>query len=166
MRKSLVKFSVLLLSAAALLTGCATAPEYYEELSEAESAALLKQARKLALSSNRIPGHLQAVFMELPPYVRVLYDGSKHGKATFRWEMYGNKTKRSTITQQDINPYWVMVYATGDLTDPKWQLTHAYEDPTLLQKIEKMQSAPANGNNSDQSAPRQRPRQRRQVRLR
>ena len=128
MKKILVKFSVLLLAAATLLTGCATTPEYYEELSEAESAALLKQARKLALSSNRIPGHLQAVFMELPPYVRVLYDGSKHGKATFRWEIYENRQNTKQITQRDINPFWINVYAIGDLTDPQWKMFCSQED--------------------------------------
>ncbi len=165
----MLKNMLLMLFAAAnilLAGGCVSSPEYYEELTEKEQKQLLLSARTLALQGKAVPERYQALFMELPPYQRIVYDGNKHGKATFRWEMYGNKTKRSTITQQDINPYWVMVYATGDLTDPKWQLTHAYEDPTLLQKIEKMQSAPANGNNSDQSAPRQRPRQRRQVRLR
>lgn len=108
--------------------GCATNPEYYEELTEQESKVLVESARQLALSSNRIPAHLQGVFMELAPYQRILYNGSKRGKATFRWEIYENRVNEKQITQRDINPFWINVYATGDLRDPEWKLFCSQEN--------------------------------------
>ena len=120
-------FSALLMT----LTGCVTPPEYYEELTEAEQKQLLHSARVLALQGKAVPDHLRAVFAELKPYQRIVYYGNKKVKASFRWEIYENYSENNRVTQKDINPYWVMVYATGDLTDPKWQLTHAHETPGL-----------------------------------
>ena len=115
-----------LAAALVLLTGCvAKGPEHYEELSEKERAALLHTARALALRSNAVPAHLQSAFVKLAPYERIVYDGNKHGKASFRWEIYEKRRTGRRLTQKDVNPYWVMVYATGDLQDPAWKLSHA-----------------------------------------
>ena len=74
----------------------------------------------LALRSNAVPGHLREAFLKLTPYERIVYDGNKHGKAAYRWEIYENRNPGKRIAQRDINPYWVMVYAIGDLRDPAW----------------------------------------------
>ena len=124
-----IGFFVCALAAVLALSGCATAPEYYEELTEAEQKQLLHSARVLALKSNAVPEHMKGIFPELNPYQRISYTGNKEGKAVFRWEIYENPANERRLTQKDINPYWVMVYATGDLTDPEWKLTHAQEIP-------------------------------------
>lgn len=115
-----------LLAAAVLLTagGCATRAEYYEELTEEEHKELLNNARSLALRGKAVPPHLHGVFKEIAPHERIVYTGNKRGKASFRWEIYENVSGKR-ITQEDINPYWIMVYATGNLRDPKWKLTFA-----------------------------------------
>ena len=112
-----------------ILSGCAaTSPEYYEELNEKERAALLHTARALALRGDAVPTHLRNAFVKLAPHERIVYDGNKRGKAAFRWEIYERKTQNSRLTQRDVNPYWVMVYAIGDLRDPAWKLSHANQD--------------------------------------
>ena len=128
MKKFLMLFAALFMLC---LAGCQTSPEYFEELSHEELNVLRNAARMLALKGNAVPAHVQAVFVEMQPYERIIYDGDKHGKASFRWEIYDVPADMQQLTQKDINPYWVMVYATGDLTDPKWQLTHAHETPGL-----------------------------------
>ena len=111
---------------AAVVNGCvSSSPEYYEELTEKEHAALQHTARALALRSNAVPGHLQNAFMKLAPLERIIYDGDKRGKASFRWEIYEKRRTGVRLTQKDINPYWVIVYAIGDLRDPSWKLSHA-----------------------------------------
>jgi hypothetical protein len=142
-----IGFFVCALAAVLALSGCATAPEYYEELTEAEQKQLLHSARVLALKSNAVPEHMKGVFPELNPYQRINYTGNKEGKAIFRWEIYENPANDRRLTQKDINPYWVMVYAAGDLTDPEWKVTHAQETPGL-------QTAP-NTNNNRRQVPRQ-----------
>ena len=121
----------LLAAAGLLLSGCTTSPEYFEELNAAEQTQLVHSARVLALQAKAVPEHLQAVFAELAPYQRIVYDGNKRGKASLRWEIYESPANADRLTQKDINPYWVMVYATGDLTDPEWKITHANENPNL-----------------------------------
>lgn len=142
--------SVLTLSVmAALSSGCmATAPEYYEELTDKERAALINSARVLALKGNAVPAHLQNVFMELAPYERIVYEGNKRGRASFRWEIYESSGNNRRITQKDINPYWVMVYATGNLRDPEWKLSHARENPGLPDPPAAGRSAAPQGNRS------------------
>ena len=109
-----------------LLAGCvANGPEHYEELTEKERTALQHTARALALRGNVVPLHLQNAFAKLAPYERIVYDGDKHGKATFRWEIYEKRRSGGRLTQRDVNPYWIMVYAIGDLRDPSWKLSHA-----------------------------------------
>ena len=109
-----------------LFAGCATkGPEHYEELTEKERTALLHSARALALRGNAVPLHLQNAFAKLAPYERIVYDGNKHGKASFRWEIYEKRRTGGRLTQKDVNPYWIMVYAIGDLQDPSWKLSHA-----------------------------------------
>ena len=127
------KFFLFLFSTASLIIagGCVSSPEYYTELTEAEQKQLLYSAKKLALQGNAVPDRMLLVFKEVEPFQRIVYDGNKHGKATFRWELYDTPENVRKLTQKDVNPYWVMVYAIGDLTDPKWQLTHANEDPSL-----------------------------------
>lgn len=116
----------------ACLSGCvSSSPEYYEELSESERSSLQHAARALALRGNAVPNHLRNAFVKLSPYERIVYDGDKRGKATYRWEIYENRTPGKNIGQQDINPYWVMVYAIGDLRDPSWKLNHANEDRSM-----------------------------------
>jgi len=126
------KFAYLLAVCAAMLPGmgCISGPaEYYEELTVDEQRELLNDARGLAMRSKAVPAHLQTVFKELTPYTRIVYSGNKRGKATFRWEIYENVSGKR-ITQQDINPYWIMVYATGNLRDPQWKLSFANKDIT------------------------------------
>lgn len=130
------KLYLMLLAAVVLpvMNGCvSSSPEYFEELTTAEQTQLLNSAKVLALQGKAVPEHLQGVFMELVPYQRIVYDGNKHGKATFRWEIYDSlQGKGKKVTQKDVNPYWVMVYAIGDLTgDPDWKLSHAHEDENL-----------------------------------
>lgn len=127
------KLFLCLLSAAGIVLagGCASSPEYYEELTPAEQKQLLHSARTLALRGKAVPDRMLGVFSDFVPYQRIVYDGNKRGKATFRWEIYDVPRNARKLTQKDINPYWIMVYATGDLTDPKWQLTHAEETPDL-----------------------------------
>ena len=109
-----------------LLSGCAsTSSEYYEELNEKERAALLQTARALALRGDVVPAHLRNAFAKLAPHERIVYDGDKHGKASFRWEIYERRQQSNRLTQKDINPYWVMIYAIGDLRDPSWKVTYA-----------------------------------------
>ena len=147
-----------------LLTGCvSTSPEYFDELTPAEQAELLNSARVLALQGKAVPAHLQGVFLELTPHQRIVYDGNKHGKASFRWEIYDSPRRKgnSRITEKDVNPYWVMVYAIGDLTDPQWKLTHAREDETLQDAPQ----PPRRGDSSGRPAEkRSRPRQFQEVR--
>lgn len=114
-----------------IAAGCASSPEYYDELTEAEQKQLLYSARTLALQGNAVPQRMLLVFNEVEPFQRIVYNGNKRGKASFRWEIYDTPENVRKLTQKDVNPYWIMVYATGDLTDPKWQLTHANEDPSL-----------------------------------
>ena len=119
------KFLLIGIGAVMLLAGCVSrGPEHYEELSEKERSALLHTARALALRGDAVPGHLRNAFVKLAPHERIVYDGDKHGKASFRWEIY-EKRNGGKLTQQDINPYWVMIYAVGDLRDPSWKLSHA-----------------------------------------
>ena len=123
---------------AAVVSGCASSsPEYYEELTEKERSALLHSARALALRANAVPGHLRNAFVKLAPHERIVYDGDKHGKASFRWEIYEKRRAGARLTQEDVNPYWVMVYAVGDLRDPAWKLTHANQG-----ELESRQQAP------------------------
>lgn len=111
---------------AAVVSGCASSsPEYYEELTEKERLGLQHTARALALRSNAVPEHLKSAFMKLTPLERITYNGNKHGKATFRWEIYEKRRANARLTQKDVNPYWVIIYATGDLLDPAWKLSHA-----------------------------------------
>ena len=142
--------SVLLPAVMAVLSsGCmATAPEYYEELTDKERTVLINNARILALKGNAVPAHLQNVFMELAPYTRIVYEGNKRGRASFRWEIYESSGNSRRITQKDINPYWVMVYATGNLRDPDWKLSHARENPALLNPPAAGRDAAKRGNRS------------------
>ena len=111
---------------AAVVSGCASSsPEYYEELTEKERLGLQHTARALALRSNAVPEHLKSAFMKLTPLERITYNGNKHGKAAFRWEIYEKRRANARLTQKDVNPYWVIIYATGDLLDPAWKLSHA-----------------------------------------
>ena len=127
------KIFLFLLGIASLIFagGCVSSPEYYTELTDAEQKQLLYSARALALQGNAIPERMLLVFKEVEPFQRIVYNGNKRGKATFRWELYDTPENVRKLTQKDVNPYWVMVYAIGDLTDPQWQLTHANEDPSL-----------------------------------
>ncbi len=126
------------------LSGCAgSSPEYYEELSETERAALQHAARALALRGSAVPGHLREAFLKLTPYERIVYDGNKHGKAFYRWEIYENRNPGKRIAQRDINPYWVMVYAIGDLRDPAWKLNHANQELSSGRAAAPQQSSPA-----------------------
>lgn len=109
-----------------LLAGCVSrGPEHYEELDENERTALLHTARALALRGDAVPAHLRNAFVKLSPHERIVYNGDKRGKASFRWEIYEKRRTGGKLTQQDVNPYWVMVYAIGDLRDPSWKLSHA-----------------------------------------
>lgn len=118
-----------------LFTGClATRNEYIDELTPAEEANLELGARKLALQGKAVPNHMLSLFMESKPSRRIVYDGNKSGKATFRWELYDMPKNPRRITQKDINPHWVMVSATGDLRDPDWKLSFARENPALQVK--------------------------------
>ncbi len=118
-----------------LFTGClATRSEYIDELTPAEEANLELGARKLALQGKAVPNHMLSLFMESKPSRRIVYDGNKSGKATFRWELYDMPKNPRRITQKDINPHWVMVSATGDLRDPDWKLSFARENPALQMK--------------------------------
>ena len=120
------KILLICTGAVLLLAGCVSrGPEHYEELSEKERSALQHTARALALRSDVVPQHLRNAFMKLAPHERITYDGNKHGKAYFRWEIYEKRNHNNKLTQKDINPYWVMVYAIGDLRDPSWKLSHA-----------------------------------------
>ena len=120
------KILLICTGAVLLLAGCVSrGPEHYEELSEKERSALQHTARALALRSDVVPQHLRNAFMKLAPHERITYDGNKHGKASFRWEIYEKRNHNNKLTQKDINPYWVMVYAIGDLRDPSWKLSHA-----------------------------------------
>ncbi|MBE6368755.1 MAG: hypothetical protein E7056_01170 [Lentisphaerae bacterium] len=136
-----MKKYLFLLAVGLLLSGCATRPEYFEELTAAEQTQLVNSARTLALQGKAVPDHLRGVFAEVVPYQRIVYEGNKRGRATFRWEIYESPADSSRLTQKDINPYWVMVYATGDLTDPDWKLAHANENPNLPgpEEIRRMQ---------------------------
>ena len=118
-----------------LFTGClATRSEYIDELTPAEEANLELGARKLALQGKAVPNHMLSLFMESKPSRRIVYDGNKSGKETFRWELYDMPKNPRRITQKDINPHWVMVSATGDLRDPDWKLSFARENPALQMK--------------------------------
>ena len=118
-----------------LFTGClATRSEYIDELTPAEEANLELGARKLALQGKAVPNHMLSLFMESKPSRRIVYDGNKSGKATFRWELYDMPKNPRRITQKDINPHWVMVSATGNLRDPDWKLSFARENPALQMK--------------------------------
>ena len=129
-----------------LLNGCASSsPEYFEELNEKEHAALLHTARALALRSNAVPAHLHNAFIKLAPHERIVYDGSKHGKASFRWEIYEKRNQNNRLTQKDVNPYWVMAYAIGDLRDPAWKLTHANQDSAGSEAVTPARQMPARG---------------------
>lgn len=120
------KFLLICTGAVMLLAGCVSrSPEHYEELSEKERSALLHTARALALRGDAVPPHLKSAFVKLAPHERIIYNGDKHGKAAFRWEIYEKRSSSNKITQKDVNPYWVMIYAIGDLRDPAWKLTHA-----------------------------------------
>ena len=115
-----------------LFTGCMAAKsEYFEELTPAEEKALLLGARKLALQGKAVPEHMMNLFMEKEPARRIVYEGSKSGKATFRWELYDMPKNPSRITQKDINPHWIVVYAIGDFRDPEWKLAFAQTGKTL-----------------------------------
>lgn len=115
-----------------LLAGCASPrSEYFDELTEDERQTLIRNAKVVALQRKAVPEHLQGVFSELAPSERIVYTGNKEGKATFRWEIYESPANANRLTQKDINPYWVTVYAIGDLRDPDWKLRHAREDQTL-----------------------------------
>ena len=96
---------------AAVVSGCvSSSPEYYEELTEKERLGLQHTARALALRSNAVPEHLKSAFMKLTPLERITYNGNKHGKATFRWEIYEKRRANARLTQKDVNPYWVIIY--------------------------------------------------------
>ena len=139
----------------ALLNGCAsTQSEYFDELTAIEETNLELGARKLALQGKAVPDHLLSLFMETKPSRRIIYDGDKSGKATFRWELYDMPKNPNRITQKDINPHWVMVYAIGDLHDPEWKLSFARETAAL--RIPK-----PNQNQNFQMPRQQMPRQRR-----
>lgn len=145
--------TLVLMLVSILAGGClATAPEYYEELDEKERIALRNNAKILAIKGKAVPEHLQAVFLELAPYERIIYEGNKRGRATFRWEIYENSGNGRRITQKDINPYWVMVYANGNLRDPDWKLTHARENllPTGAATSPKRSKQPAPGRKNHQ----------------
>ena len=120
-----MKKYLFLLAVGLLLSGCATRPEYFEELTAAEQTQLVNSARTLALQGKAVPDHLRGVFAEVVPYQRIIYEGNKRGRATFRWEIYEKRRTGGRLTQKDINPYWVIVYAIGDLRDPSWKLSHA-----------------------------------------
>lgn len=126
-----------------MLSGCISiSSEYYEELTPAEERSLLLGARKLALQGKAVPPHMLALFMDKEPSRRIVYDGDKYGKATFRWELYDMPKNPRRITQKDINPYWIMVYAIGDLRDPEWKLTFARENPALQNRLTPPQPSP------------------------
>lgn len=139
------------LCAALLLSGCAVGqPEYFDELTEEERLTLIRNAKVVALQRNAVPAHLQGVFSELSPSERIVYTGNKEGKATFRWEIYESPANANRLTQKDINPYWVTVYAIGDLLDPDWKLRHAREDKNFstMQLPQRQKSRPVNPNGS------------------
>lgn len=115
-----------------LLNGCISSQsEYFEELTPTEEKTLLLGARKLALRGKAVPEHMLSLFMEKEPARRIVYEGSKSGKATFRWELYDMPKNPSRITQKDINPHWIVVYAIGDFRDPEWKLAFAKTGKTL-----------------------------------
>lgn len=150
---SLLVFSVLCI----ILNGCAaTSPEHYEELTEKECTALRHAARALALRGNAVPEHLRNAFIKLAPLERIVYDGNKHGKASYRWEIYEKRSQNKRLQQKDVNPYWVMVYAIGDLRDPSWKLSHTNQNS--MNNMNNM------NNNQQSPARRQYPQRSRQVR--
>ena len=115
-----------------LLNGCISSQsEYFEELTPTEEKTLLLGARKLALQGKAVPEHMLSLFMEKEPARRIVYEGNKSGKATFRWELYDMPKNPKRITQKDINPHWIVVYAIGDFRDPEWKLAFAQTGKTL-----------------------------------
>ena len=130
MRKLTGLLAALLLTV--LLNGCAsTQSEYFEELTAVEETNLELGARKLALQGKAVPEHMLSLFMETKPSRRIVYEGNKSGKATFRWELYDMPKNPRRITQKDINPHWIVVYAIGNLRDPEWKLAFAQENNAL-----------------------------------
>ena len=113
------------LTALALMAGCRSGgAENYRELSDAERIELELSARNLVIQSKVVPEHLRSVFAEIPGHERIVYSGDKAGRAEYRWEIYDSPAG-SKMTQKDVNPFWVRVFAEGDLTRPKWKLTHS-----------------------------------------
>lgn len=111
----------------AVLTGCrSTGPENYRELTEEERVKLEYSARLLVMQSRVVPEHLRAVFAEIPGHERIVYTGDRKGRAEYRWEIYDSPAG-NMVTQKDVNPFWVRVYAEGDLTEPKWKMTHSQD---------------------------------------
>ena len=111
----------------AALAGCrSTGPENYRELSEEERVKLEYSARLLVMQSKVVPAHLRSVFAEIPGHERIVYTGDRAGRAEYRWEIYDSPAG-SKVTQKDVNPFWVRVYAEGDLTAPKWKMTHSQD---------------------------------------
>ena len=119
--------SAVALTALALLAGCRSGgSENYRELSDAERIDLELSARKLVMQARVVPEHLRGVFAEIPGHERIVYTGDKAGRAEYRWEIYDSPAG-NRITQKDVNPFWVRVYAEGDLTSPKWKMTHSQD---------------------------------------
>lgn len=156
--KTMLILSGAVIAMILMLSGCiSSSAEYYEELTPSEEQSLVLGARKLALQGKAVPPHMMALFMDKAPSRRIVYDGDKYGKATFRWELYDTPKNPRRITQKDINPHWIMVIATGDLRDPEWKLTFARENPDLQTRLTPPQR-------NQQSDPRYQQRQRRQIR--
>lgn len=122
MKKFLGLLMAGLLALAGGLCGCRSGDAaYYRELSDPQRAELEKSAKLLVLQSKAVPEHLRAVFEELPGHERIVYTGDCRGRAEYRWEIY-ESSGGARISQKDVNPFWIRVYAEGDLLHPEWKM--------------------------------------------
>ena len=120
-----LRIGLAVLGLTAVLTGCRSGgPENYRELSDEERVKLERSARILVMQSKAVPEHLRSIFAEIPGHERIVYTGDRTGRAEYRWEIYDSPAG-PRITQKDVNPFWVRVYAEGDLRDPSWKMTHS-----------------------------------------
>ncbi len=125
----MARFSGLVLAgvlvASGVLCGCRSGTsEYYRELSDEQRAELEKSAKLLVLQSQAVPERLRGVFEEIPGNERIIYTGDCRGRAEYRWEIYEN-SETTRIRQKDVNPFWIRVYAEGDLLNPQWKMAHS-----------------------------------------
>lgn len=122
-----LRIGLAVLGLTAVLTGCRSGgPENYRELSDEERVKLERSARILVMQSKAVPEHLRSIFAEIPGHERIVYTGDRTGRAEYRWEIYDSPAG-PRITQKDVNPFWVRVYAEGDLTAPQWKLTYSQD---------------------------------------